>query len=232
MAELPLDEAVQRFQANEERINKFFNAPDGEESFETSGGQIVPVLPKMIEAVSAKADQAGAAATRAEAARDGSMLSKGIWPTTAAGIGQGVASSSSLVAGSGGTNGTFDLAFNGGTQVLAPNGRFVVEGGAVTKVIIDYPGYYSAGAPTISFAASAGLTGASVAAVMGPNTPVGSYFSIVGPAPDDLLTTYRVAAGPVAVDPKTLKSNTVLAPPGVSMSLSQDGEHLVVNIGD
>ncbi len=155
-------------------------------------------------------DAVDGAVAQAEAARDASLLSKGVWPTTAAGIGQGVAGTSALVAGSGGTNGTFDLAFSGGTQVLAPKGRFVVEGGAVTQVIIDYPGYYSAGTPTISFAASSGLAGASATAVMGPNTPVGSYFSVPSTSEEGYQTLYRVDSGPVAEAVKTGPSDLVV----------------------
>lgn len=137
-----------------------------------------------------------AAVAAAEAARDAAVQGAiGLFPTTAAGIGQGVQGTSSLVPGSGGTNGTFALAFSGGTQVIAPTGRFVVAGGAVTQVIIDYPGYYSAGTPTISLAASAGLTGASVIATMGPNTPLGEYFSVPSAVVGEALIIYQNVAG-------------------------------------
>lgn len=79
MAELPLDEAVARFQGNEERINKFVNAPGGEESFETSGGESVPVLPKMLEAVTTQAEQA-------KTARDDIVLDSKIVEDVAAGL--------------------------------------------------------------------------------------------------------------------------------------------------
>ena len=156
-----------------------------------------------------------AEADRAESARDAALLSKGIWPTTAAGIGQGVAGTSSLVAGTGGTNGTFDLAFSGGTQVLAPKGRFVVEGGAVTQVFIDYPGYYSAGTPTISFAASSGLTGASATTIMGANTPVGGYFSTPSAEAAEYNVQYRVDAGPVATEVKRYPSTLGVVDPDI-----------------
>ena len=177
-------------------------------------------------------------ADRAENARDASLLSKGIWPTTAAGIGQGVSGTSALVAGSAGTNGTFNLAFSGGTQVLAPKGRFVVAGGAVTQVIIDYPGYYSAGTPTISFAASSGLTGASASAVMGPNTPVGDYFSIPDAIAENFLLLYVVASGPsatlvdsypssVAVEAQAARIDSIReqvtdAPPSIAVTIEDE----------
>lgn len=144
-----------------------------------------------------QAGLASSSASAAASARDAALLSRGIFPTTAAGIGQGVAGVASLVGGSGGTDGTFPLAFTGGTQVIVPQGRFVVTGGTVVQVYIDYPGYYSAGTPTLSFAASSGLTGASATAVMGPNTPVGGYFSVPATSPN-YSQLYRVDSGPVA----------------------------------
>lgn len=144
-----------------------------------------------------QAGNASSSAAQAAAYRDAAQLSKGIFPTTAAAIGSGVQGTISLVAGSGGANGTFALAFSGGTQVVAPVGYFVVSGGAVTQIAITYPGYYSAGTPTLSFAASTGLTGASATAVMGQNVPVGQYFSTPG-ASQTLLNLYQVTAGPVA----------------------------------
>ncbi|ESW92916.1 phage tail protein [Mesorhizobium sp. C280B] len=60
--------------------------------------------------------------------------------------------------GSLGTNGTFALAFTGGTGSGAA-GTFTVAGGALTAVAITNPGSYTV-APTLSFAASANLVGA------------------------------------------------------------------------
>lgn len=61
--------------------------------------------------------------------------------------------------GSGGTDGTFDLAFTGGTGSGA-EGTFVVSDGAVTAITLTNPGSYTV-KPTLSFAASTNLTGAS-----------------------------------------------------------------------
>jgi hypothetical protein len=69
----------------------------------------------------------------------------------------------SVTAGSGGTNGTFALAFTGGNFATNPTGTFTVAGGALTAVTLATAGRYlgsSPTAPTPSFAASAGLTGA------------------------------------------------------------------------
>lgn len=123
--------------------------------------------------------------------------SAGQWPDTASAMGAGVSAIASLVAGSGGANGTFALGFSGGTQIIPPQGHFVVAGGAVVEVVIDYPGYYSAGSPTLSFAASSGLSGASATAVMAPNTPQGGYFTVPD-AGTGAVVMYRVESGPVA----------------------------------
>jgi hypothetical protein len=132
----------------------------------------------------------------AEAARDAAIAGAIItWPTTAAGIGSGIAGVTSIVAGSAGTNGTFALAFSGGTQVLAPVGVFTVAGGVLVSVTITYPGYYSAGTPTLSFAASAGLTGASAMAVMAANTPVNGFFAVPSGVSGEAAIIYKNVAG-------------------------------------
>ena len=132
----------------------------------------------------------------AEAARDAALYGKGVFPSTAAGIGFGVASYASLVGGSGGTNGTFDLAFSGGTGSGAA-GRFTVAGGALVSITLTAPGSYTV-VPSFSFAASSGLTGASATAVLGRNADVGEYFSVPDTADPMRMTLYRVDSGPAA----------------------------------
>jgi len=80
----------------------------------------------------------------------------------------GVTAVTIAAAGSGGTDGTFALAFSGGagTDIIAPTGTFTVSGGAVTAVTITQRGGGYTTAPTISTAASAGLTGATLTAVL------------------------------------------------------------------
>ncbi|MER9579387.1 hypothetical protein NKJ48_26930 [Mesorhizobium sp. M0114] len=147
-------------------------------------------------ATNSDAVAAAAAVVSAQAARDASFYGKGIFPTTAAAIGFGVVGNGAITAGSGGANGTFDLAFTGGTGSGAA-GRFVVAGGALTQILITAPGSYTV-APTLSFAASAGLAGAAAVAVMGRNVDVGEYFWTEVSA--GLLGLFRVDAGPVATD--------------------------------
>lgn len=71
---------------------------------------------------------------------------------------QGLADPVISTPGSGGANGTFALAFTGGTGTGAA-GTFTVTGGAVTAIALTNRGVYTV-APTLSFAASSGLTSA------------------------------------------------------------------------
>ena len=64
--------------------------------------------------------------------------------------------------GSGGTAGTFNLGFSGGTGSGAAGTFTVGVGGGITAVNITAPGVYTV-KPTLTFAASSGLTGAAVA---------------------------------------------------------------------
>ncbi|MFA5965302.1 MAG: hypothetical protein WC804_14900 [Sphingomonas sp.] len=76
------------------------------------------------------------------------------------------ASVGAITAGSGGTNGTFALAWSGGNFTANPSGTFTVSGGALTAVTITGPGLHIGASPTVptpSFAASSGLAGAGVA---------------------------------------------------------------------
>jgi phage tail sheath protein FI len=61
-------------------------------------------------------------------------------------------------AGTGGTDGTFDLAFSGGTG-SGGEGTFTVTSGSITSVEITTPGEYTV-VPTLDFSASSGLTDA------------------------------------------------------------------------
>lgn len=48
MAQLPIKQAVPRFQENEDRVNIFVNAPTGEDYYTTSEGESVKTLPKLV----------------------------------------------------------------------------------------------------------------------------------------------------------------------------------------
>lgn len=116
--------------------------------------------------------QTGTDVTGANAARDAAVLAaatSGVYPNSAASnVPRGLtqASVGAITAGSGGTNGTFALAWSGGNFDINPTGTFTVSGGALTAVTITGPGLRvgsTATVPTPSFAASSGLTGAAVA---------------------------------------------------------------------
>lgn len=144
----------------------------------------------------ADAASTATAVSGAQTARDASLYGKGIFPTPAAAIGLGVIGNGAITPGSGGTNGTFALAFTGGTGSGAA-GRFVVAGGVLTQILITAPGSYTV-VPAFSFAASSGLTGAASTPVLGVNVDVGEYFWT--PASTTEMALYQVTAGPVATD--------------------------------
>ncbi len=123
-------------------------------------------------------DEAQVFRDEALAARDGAQLVKGMFPSIAAAHGDGISTYSALVAGSGGTNGVFELVATGGTEVVPVRGTFTVEGGAVTAIHIDYPGYYSSAPTGFDFSASTGLTGASASPGVSANVVVGEFFTI------------------------------------------------------
>jgi hypothetical protein len=139
-----------------------------------------------------------AAETAASGARDAAVLSRGVFASTAAGLSQGVAAVTVTAGGASGANGVFALAFSGGAGTGAA-GTFTVAGGAVVSVTITHPGSDYTSAPTVSFAASAGLTGATATVAIAPRSPVGTYFSVPA-AGDESLILYRVDAGPVATE--------------------------------
>lgn len=107
-------------------------------------------------------DQTQALKTGADAA---AALAGDYFPGARSFVPQGAALGAGTIttAGTGGTNGTFALAFTGGNFATNPVGTFTVAGGVVTAINITGAGLYIGGGitkPTLSFAASAGLTGA------------------------------------------------------------------------
>lgn len=86
MANLPFDQAAQRFQDNEERLHIFVNAPAAEAAYLTDDGTPVPTLPFLLPAVEAASAAAGSDAARAEAAADAAWLSGDVYATTSEGL--------------------------------------------------------------------------------------------------------------------------------------------------
>ena len=119
----------------------------------------------------ASAGSAASSANTAANAASGSALAAataGVYPNAAAAnVPRGLtqASVGTITGGSGGTNGTFALAWSSGNFSINPTGTFTVTGGVVTAVTITGPGLYIGASPTVptpSFAASSGMSGAAV----------------------------------------------------------------------
>lgn len=93
---------------------------------------------------------------------------------------RGITGVTSLAGGSGGANGTFTGSASGGS-FTGVEFTFVVSGGALTSVTFTNGGINLTGGttvPTLSFAASAGLTGASAVAVASPKVATqGTYLA-------------------------------------------------------
>lgn len=82
-------------------------------------------------------------------------------------------------AGSGGTNGTFNLIFSGGGGSSAA-GQFTVAGGVITVVWITNRGTGYTSAPTVSFSNSTGLTGAAATVNVSGGSLWGLYVEVPG----------------------------------------------------
>lgn len=142
-------------------------------------GQDAAAVASSASAAASAASASTSAAAAAVSAGAAAINAGNIFATAAAGVSNGVLSTTSLVAGTGGTNGTFDVAFSGGAGSGAA-ARFTVAGGALVSISISSKGTGYTSAPTMSFAASTGLTGASATAVIASRTGSGDYFLVVG----------------------------------------------------
>lgn len=83
----------------------------------------------------------------------------------------GITGHGAITGGASGTNGTFPLAFTGGTGPGGAAGTFTVSGGALTAITITNPGRYAT-APTFDFSASANLAGASASVTLASTAQV------------------------------------------------------------
>ncbi len=103
-------------------------------------------------------------------------LTVGSYPNSAATVvPKGLTSYTTLVGGTGGANGTFAVGISGGAGTGA-QATFTVAGGIVTEITITAPGYGYTSAPTFSFSASSGLTGASATAVVDVLVASGRFY--------------------------------------------------------
>ncbi|RUV00071.1 phage tail protein [Mesorhizobium sp. M6A.T.Cr.TU.017.01.1.1] len=111
----------------------------------------------------------------------------------------GVTGHGAITPGATGTNGTFPLAFIGGTGSGAA-GTFTVAGGALTAIAITSAGRYTV-APTFSFAASANLAGAAASVTLGA-TANAVVAELIGIA--ERLKAVIIADGPNSTDAAAL----------------------------
>lgn len=107
----------------------------------------------------------------------------------------GLTGHGAITAGTGGTAGTFALAFSGGTGSGAA-GTFTVASGGVTAITITAPGRYSV-VPTAVFTASSGLSGAASTLTLGnyANPVVSALLSVAAQ-----LRAHVIAEGPSTTD--------------------------------
>lgn len=149
---------------------------------------------------SSSATNAATSATSALAA----SATSGAYPNSAAAnVPRGLtqASVGAMTAGSGGTNGTFALAWSSGNFSVNPTGTFTVSGGGLTAVTITGPGLYIGSSPTVptpSFSASSGLSGAGVVLTVQFLVTSGQYYWVQSAAGDE-LDRYQNNSGAAAV---------------------------------
>lgn len=200
MAQLPIDEALNRFKDNEDRLDKFVNSDAG---YTASTGEPVESIPAFLERVESEIEQTTGtvaanlaaseqAKTDAQDAAAASIFNKGVFGTVDAALSKGVKEVVNIVGGSGGTNGTYALGFS---SANASTGYFVVSGGSVIDVTITNPGVLYGSPPTLSFSACPGLTGASATAVIAQNVGPYEYFHVVESGQPWAFKTYVVDSG-------------------------------------
>lgn len=153
------------------------------------------------------ADEATNATTQAQLATIARYLSGSYTSDAADFVPQGLtqASVGTITPGSGGTNGTFALAWSGGNFAVNPTGTFTVAGGVLTAVTITGPGSYYGSSPTIptpSFAASSGLTGAAVALTIQRLVGAGEYYFVPDDTNTNLILYQNVGGVATKVEPE------------------------------
>lgn len=188
-------------------------------------------------AVAAKTSETNAAASAADAEDSASAsansataaalvaIAAGTYPNAAAtNVPRGLtqASVGAITAGSGGTNGTFSVAWSGGNFATNPTATFTVAGGVLTAFTITGPGRYIGASPTVptpSFAASSGLTGAAVALTAQFLISSGVGYWVVSSDGSELLH-YQNVNGTATIDS------------GVSFPLSPSLTSLIADVAD
>lgn len=140
-------------------------------------------------------------------------IARGTYPNTAqSNVPRGAIGHGAITGGSGGANGTFDLAFTGGNFQVNPTGTFTVSGGALTAITITGAGEYigaSPTAPTLSFAASTGLTGAAAALTVGFLVDSGERYWTLSADGTKLVQYQNVSGTATAVSPSITIATTI-----------------------
>lgn len=201
------DDQLDRLDANNDRLGRITSETGG--YIPEGGGAPIRTWPDLTLEFDAAQGALYTARDEAKAARDASLQSRDQWPTTAAGIGNGIAAGPITAdnAGAGGTAGTYPLAVTGGTAVIAAVGSFVVAGGKLTAIYVDPHNYYTVSPTAFNFAAAGFTTAPTVVVVTRPNTVVTDFFGVPGPTG---VSIYRVDPGPVAFKVLELPSSTAL----------------------
>lgn len=140
-------------------------------------------------------------------------IARSTYPNTAqSNVPRGAIGHGAITGGSGGANGTFDLAFSSGNFQVNPTGTFTVSGGAVTAITITGAGEYigaSPTAPTLSFAASSGLTGASASLTVGFLVDSGERYWTLSSDGTKLVQYQNVSGTATAVSPSISIATTI-----------------------
>jgi len=146
---------------NDTAAQRFLNYDD----LTSATSIIVTARDEAVQAAAEADADANAAQTALNGVTAATAFVTGYYPGARSYVPQGAVVGAATVsgAGTGGTNGTFALAWSGGNFGVNPTGTFTVSGGVVTSITITGPGIYVGNAiskPTMVFTASAGLTSA------------------------------------------------------------------------
>lgn len=157
----------------------------------------------VVASLLATASADAAAVAQALGQIENASLARDVYPNAAATyVPRGAKSLTIASAGSGGTNGTFPIAWSGGDFDVDPGGTFTVTGGAVTAVNLTGPGYALAAAPaapTPVLSASAGLTGAALSVSVGVLHGEGEGFWVASADGETIKRYVNSGGNPVAV---------------------------------
>jgi hypothetical protein len=203
----------------------------------------------------AETAEAGSVAAAAAAAADAVLaqqyageaanarLTAGFYPEARSDVPRGI-TSTGITAGSGYTNGTYDIATTGGSLTTQGEIRVVVSGGAITSATILGTGLYigaSPSDPTVSIAGLGAGTGGAVTASLGFLIGAGEYYWTDDATSANLMALYQnvanvaTASSPLVNLTKTLTAAvvpcTVSAPSARSYPMTPTAGFAVTGTG-